>query len=362
MDPFRLETPQAALDDLDERLARTRFAVASPGQPWGPGLPPERLRQLVGYWRDEFDWRERERTLNDVAQFTTLVDGSVLHWAHLSGRPGVPTIVLVHGWPYTFAEMLPLARTLAGDFSVVVPSLPGHAFSAARAELFTNTSVAALLHRLIREVIGVDRFFVYGEDVGAGICDWWAASEPESVLGIIAPHPAFPRGERALDMSDAEREAQAGLDEPWIGGLAYGEIQATKPDTLAAGLTDSPAGLAAWIVEKFHAWSDGDPFSDDQLLTTVMLYWLTGSIGTSFRSYSDERLSTEPDELPRIAVPAAILVQQHERSYPRSYADRTYDDVRSFRLLERGGHFTASEAPDDVASTVRALATEVLEG
>lgn len=354
---FCIAVDSAALYDLCARLARTRYPVAAPGTPGEHGMPPDGLRALVEYWGSGFDWPSIVAQLNAIPQFTAELDGRRVHWAQLDGRPGAPTIVLTHGWPYTFADMLPLAQLLVGDFTVIIPSLPGYIFSEARDESFTGPAVAELWHRLLSEVLQTPAYFSYGEDVGAGVSDWLAALHPESVLGIIASHAAFPPDHRSLDLSEEELAFETWRVEQRRTGSGYALMQQTKPDTLAAALTDSPSGLAAWIVEKFQAWSDPTTlFTHDQLLTTVMLYWISGSIGTSFRPYMDSEL--DPD-IPRIAVPAAIVVQTHERLYPESYAHRTYTDIRSFAKLAHGGHFAASEAPDAIAAVIRALASEV---
>ncbi len=364
MKPFQLDVDPEMLDDLDRRLSSTRYAEASSGEPWANGMPPAELRRLVEHWRDRFDWPAIVSRLNAVSQFTADVDGGSLHWAEYAGRPGAPTIVVTHGWPYTFAEMLPLAERLAGDFRVIVPSLPGYIFSEARDEHFTGPAVAELWHRLLSGVLATPAYFTYGEDVGAGVSDWLAALHPEAVLGIIASHAAFPPEGRQSDPTGAELTFEAWRVEQRATGSGYATMQRTKPDTLAAALIDSPSGLAAWIVEKFYAWSDHDdaeadigPFTFDQLLTTVMLYWTTGSIGSSFRPYLDAAL--DPD-IPLIDVPAAVVVQTHERLYPESYAHRTYTDLRSFERLAHGGHFAADEAPDAIAATIRHFVAEVL--
>jgi pimeloyl-ACP methyl ester carboxylesterase len=252
--------------------------------------------------------------------------------------------------------MLPLADALAGDFSVVVPSLPRYGYSEALPEPFTGPAVASLIHELMTEVLGYERYVTYGEDVGAGVSDWLAASFPDFVAGIVAPHAAFPPADRKADLTGEEQLFFESLDGVWHGESAYSDEQATKPDTLAAALNDSPADPAARIIEKFRAWSDGDlevRFTLDQLLTTVMIYWTTQSVATSFRPY----FAAEQDpQIPRIGVPAAVIVQQYEREYPRSIAERTYDDIRSFDLLARGGHFTALEHPAEVAGLVRRFA------
>lgn len=364
MKPFQLAVDPTMLDDLGRRLTSTRYPQASSDEPWANGMPPAELRRLVEYWHDRFDWPAAVSRLNAVAQFTADVDGARVHWAEYPGRPGAPTIVVTHGWPYTFAEMLPLAERLAGDFRVIVPSLPGYIFSAARDEPFTGPAVAELWHRLLSEVLATPAYFTYGEDVGAGVSDWLAASHPEAVLGIIASHAAFPPDARQSDPTEAELAFEAWRAEQRTTGSGYAIMQSTKPDTLAAALVDSPSGLAAWIVEKFSAWSDHDgaeadigPFTFDQLLTTVMLFWTTGSIGSSFRPYLDAGL--DPD-IPLIDVPAAVVVQTHERLYPQSYARRTYTDLRSFERLSHGGHFAADEAPDAIADMIRRFVADVL--
>ena len=355
MKPISIAVSDEELDDLRYRLDHTRYATAAPGEPWAAGVPPQYLRELVDYWRDSYDWRAQEARLNSYAQFVTEIDGNTVHFVHRpSTNPDAVPIILSHGWPYTFVEMLPLADELR-DFHVVVPSLPGYGFSAVPAEGdVTGTTIAETWHALMAE-LGYDRYLTYGEDVGAGASDWLAALHPESVRGIHAAHAGFPPRELRGKLSEVENDFFVWLAGVWSGGDAYSEIQATRPDTLAAALSDSPAGLAAWIVEKFREWSDchGDlesSFSKDQLLTTVMVYWITNSIATSFRPYYDDHRAAP---LPRVTVPAGITVQQHEHRYPRELADRTYSDVRFFHLLERGGHFTAAEAPDLVAADLR---------
>jgi epoxide hydrolase len=357
MKPFSIAVPESELNDLRYRLDHTRYATAAHGIPWAAGVPADYLRELVDYWRAGYDWRAQEARLNRYPQFSTDIDGNAVHFVHRSSdNPDAIPIILSHGWPYTFVEMLPLADEL-GDFHVVVPSLPGFGFSAVPATGdVTAATIANTWHALMTE-LGYDRYLTYGEDVGAGVSDWLAASHPESVRGIHAAHAGFPARDRRGDLTQVEKDFFEWLGGQWEGGEAYSAIQSTRPDTLGASLSDSPAGLAAWIVEKFREWSDCDgdlesSFSKDQLLTTVMIYWITNSIATSFRPYYDDRRSAD---LTTVTVPAGITVQQHERRYPRELADRTYSDVRFFNLIERGGHFTAAEAPDLVAADLRAF-------
>lgn len=370
MQPFRLAVPQAELDDLRERLARTRLPAHPAGEGWSAGVDAAELARLVAYWREGFDWRGAEARLAETPQFTIELDGQLVHFAWLRAEraPGAPeprAIVLGHGWPYSYFEMLRLAHRLArpaeaGDeaFDVVVPSLPGFGFSAPFAEgPFVSTRVAELWHALMTR-LGYEHYFSYGEDVGTSASDQLAARHPEAVVGLFATHAAFPPEERSGELGEAELAFRRFLDEKWTGEHGYAQIQSTKPDTLAVGLTDSPAGLLAWLLEKFRTWSDGEAqfraaWSDDDILTTVSVYWFSGCIGTSFRAYSDDRHETP---LPEIDVPVGVAVQHGERGFPREYAARSYRDIRVWHDLPSGGHFTAHQSPELVAAEFRAFA------
>jgi pimeloyl-ACP methyl ester carboxylesterase len=371
MDPFSIDVPDAELEDLGDRVARTRFALGTPGQPWMAGTPPTVLAQLVDYWRAGFDWRAREDWLNSFPQFTSVIDGHRLHYVHVPARrdptsPPSVAVVLLHGWPYSFVEMLPLVPYLSDPvahgasamdtFDVVVASLPGFVFSdPVRDAPFTSERVAALVHHLMTAELGYSRYATYGEDIGAGVSDWIAHDYPDSVIGIHATHAAYAPDDRRDNLSEAEVRFLRSLDDHWRGETGYSAIQSTKPDTLAAALSDSPAGLAAWFVEKFRTWSDCDGdllrrFSFDDILTTVSLYWITNSIGTSFRPYVDSR---HDSPVGLIQIPAGISVQTKEAGMPREFVERTYTDIRFWNDLPRGGHFTAKEEPALVAADMR---------
>jgi epoxide hydrolase len=377
VDPFRIAIPDQVIGDLRARLRMTRFTQPTPGEPWSMGTDLRYLEEMVRYWADEFDWRSREVWLNGFAQYTTRVNGRLVHFAHVRGKTnrggGVPIpIVLSHGWPYTFAEMLEIVPYLvdplshggeAGDlFDVVVPSLPGYGFSEPLGEEpFVSKTVADMWHQLMTGVLGYPRYATYGEDVGTGISDWTAALHPDAVIGLFATHAAFPPEERLDDLTPDEESFRQWLSAKWQRESAYSAIQATKPDTLAAGLNDSPAGLLAWLVEKFRTWSGGEEgfrqaWTDDQILTTATIYWVTGTIGSSFRPYVDDRLE---ESLPMIDVPVGVSVQQGERGFPRSYAGRTYSDIRLWNDLTHGGHFTAKQTPDLVANDMRVFFREL---
>ncbi|WP_411557461.1 epoxide hydrolase family protein [Plantibacter sp. MPB07] len=374
MRSFRIQVPDADLEDLRRRLDTVRLPAAIGDAGEESALSLDRLRTLVGHWRDGFDWRRIERELQEVSQFEAEVDGQRLHVARLPAPDGVTVtipVIAFHGWPYSFVEMLPLARELAGrtvdlgggrtlGFEVVVPSLPGYGFSAPLADRpFTGPVVAELMHRLMTEVLGHASYLTYGEDVGSTTSDWLAALHPESVIGQFATHAAFPSASRARDLTAEEQDWLDRHDQEWARGLAYARVQATRPEILATALNDSPVGLAAWIAEKLLAWAgEGDWWTDDELLTTVSLYWFTQSVGSSFRPYRDH---PKQPELPLIEVPVAVAVQTGERGLPRSYAARTYTDIRSWEELDCGAHFTAWQVPDVVADRIEAFAVTLLE-
>lgn len=355
---FTLTVPERDLDELRSRLERTRLPVQEPGERWSRGIPVDVVDHLVRRWR-ELDWRAVEADLAREQQMVLTGDGAQLHALRRPARAdGALPVLALHGWPYTYAQMVPLADALGGAHEVVAPSLPGFVHSRPLSEPFTARRVAELFHRMMTVGLGHERYLVYGEDMGAPVADWIAGLYPDHVAGIVASHPSFSAQQRAgVELDQAEREFLAGTYRPDETGYAH--QQGTRPDTLAVGLLDSPAGLLAWIAEKVAAWSDGgtgtglDGIPTDELLTLTSLYWFTRSIGTSFRSY------VEPGDFdlhPLVTVPASLLVNTHERGYPRSLGDKSYTDVRAFERLDRGGHFTAWENPAAVAGAIRTIA------
>jgi pimeloyl-ACP methyl ester carboxylesterase len=370
VDSFLIEVPDEDLEDLRRRLHTTRLGSPAAGEPWESGVDYQLLADLTAYWADGFEWRRQEQWLNSFPQYRADVDGQTVHFAHIRADreryPDAVPIVMTHGWPYSFVELLGIADhlgdplshdgSLADAFDVVVPSLPGYGFSSSLAEgNFTGEAVARLWHRLMTDVLGYERYATYGEDVGAGVSDWLGASYPDSVIALFATHAAFPPDERTQDLTPAEEDFKKWLDEKWRTGRAYAHAQATRPDTLAVGLNDSPAGLLAWLLEKFHEWSGPDfaeSWTDDDILTTVSLYWFTGTIGSSFLPYFHSR---HDGPIPLVHVPVGVAVQWGERGFPREYAERTYTDLRTWTDLPKGGHFTAKQSPDLVAGAIREL-------
>ena len=364
--PFELHVPDDVLVDLRTRLSRTRLLDDSPRKP-AAGMSSAYLRELVDSWI-EWDWRAREAWLNRHPQFIARIDDAAVHFVHLrSERADAPALLVMHGWPHTFALQLDFADLLP-DFHVVVASLPGFAFSSPYADgPMSERRIAATMHALMTDVLGYERYVTYGEDVTANVSDLIAALHPEQVVGIVATHAHFPTyGERDELTDAAERAFFDDLAARHGTDGAYGHVQATRPDTLAVALNDSPAGLLAWLAEKLVEWSDtppGDPsvverrISRDRILTEAMIYWVTQTIGSSFRPYYEG--ADQPDPIPPTSVPAAVFIQRHEGSYPESLARRHYLDLRVFGRLDEGGHFAVAEVPDEMAARVRTFVTSL---
>lgn len=373
--PFTLSVPQDVLDDLKERLRRTRFPDEIPGSGWTYGTNLAYLRELVGYWLNQYDWRAAEAQLNAWPQFTASVGGLDLHFAYIRGSgPNPAPLLISHGWPGSFFEMLdvigPLTNPAAhgGDpadaFDLVVPSLPGYGFSAhPRAAGMTPQAIGELFTQLMSETLGYRRYFVQGGDWGAVITAAMAHQRPDQVVGLhlnmLGVRPYTGAGTPPITPEEQAFMAEA---EQWrLEETGYQWIQGTRPQTLAYGLTDSPAGLAAWIVEKFRAWSDcgGElerRFSKDELLANVTLYWVTQTINSSIRLYYASRQRAAPlGPGERVTVPTGVaLTTEAVGRAPREWAERTYN-VRRWTELPRGGHFTALEEPELLAEDIRAF-------
>jgi pimeloyl-ACP methyl ester carboxylesterase len=376
IEPFTIDVADSVLDDLRDRIRRTRWPGQVSGIGWDQGVELDYLRGLLAYWADGFDWRAQERRLNGYAQFRTRIEGVPIHFVHERARrgSGIP-LILSHGWPSSYVELLPLvplltepeAHGLDGPaFDVVIPSLPGYGFSERPAQTGVNYRyVADLWHRLMRG-LGYDRYGAHGGDFGSGVATLMALDQPEVMLGIhltnmdIAPYTG-PGARRLTSAEEAYVTQTAEWDSVERG---YSSIQSTKPQTLAYGLNDSPAGLAAWILEKWRSWTDsgGDldrRFGRDYLLTLLTIYWVTESIGTSIRDYWDNRwvpVRIGPHDY--VSVPTALAVFGNqfvpEGEPPRLWAERLYD-VRRWTPMPSGGHFAPIEEPERVARDLLAF-------
>ena len=379
--PFTIDVPDAVLDDLHERLTRTRLPEPLPGAGWEYGTPNEYLQSVVDTWRDDYDWRARERALNELDHFLADIDGTRVHFVHVrSPEPDATPLVLTHGWPGTFVEFLqvvgPLSdpRAHGGDpadaFHLVVPSLPGYAFSGPTHERGLHLGVVARKWAQLMAALGYDRYLAQGGDWGSFVTSLLALVDPDHCVGIhlnmIAP---FPDG--APDTWTPEEQAfiEQFNQQYMFDGAGYMRIQSTRPHTVGYGLDDSPAGLAAWIIEKFREWSDcdGEPersFTRESLLDNVMLYWVSGTATSSARTYYefDQAMRRgEIDLFSRISTPTGYARYPKEiMRTSRRWAEQRFE-IMHFADMERGGHFAAFEAPDLFVPDVQAWARTLRE-
>ncbi len=361
--PLRVEFPESALSDLRERLARARWPEPAGDDGWDAGPPVGYLRELAEHWKERFDWRRVEAAINALPNFVASIDGFDVHYVHLKSRAPSPLpIVLTHGWPGSFLELLRVAERLADRLDVVVPSLPGYGFSPLPASGGASPVRIAGLWGELMSRLGYERFAAHGGDWGATIATRLGLSLPGRVAGIhlnYVPGSYAPyRGAGSRPLSPAEESFVADRDRWREEEGAYGALQSTRPRTPAYALNDSPVGLLAWILEKLRSWSDcgGDVesrFSKDEILAPVTLYWLTQTIGSSMRLYREARavpLAFREGE--RVRVPCAVARFPKEAPMPpREWVERHYDVV-AWTEMPRGGHFAAMEEPDLLAEDV----------
>jgi pimeloyl-ACP methyl ester carboxylesterase len=375
IEPFRIEVPDSVLRDLRERLARTRFPDEVPGSGWSYGTDLAYMRELVAYWKDRYDWRAAEARLNRLHHFKATVGGLKIHFIHERGVGPRPfPLVITHGWPGSVAEFVEMIGPLTdpgahgGDpadaFDVVAPSMPGYGFSDHPTEPGMDPERIAALWAELMAGLGYPRFGAQGGDWGAMVSTYLGYRHAPKVAGIhLNMVIAFPpdRDNPAAGLSQEEMvplmEAQQFLNEE----TGYQRIQGTKPQTLAYGLNDSPAGLAAWIVEKFRTWSDcrGDldrRFTKDELLTNVMLYWVPETANSSCRLYCETmRAGKFPPENFRVEVPTGCAIFPREIIRPpRSWVERLYNVTR-WTVMPAGGHFAAMEEPQLLAGDIRSF-------
>jgi epoxide hydrolase len=377
MAPFRIEVPETDLGDLRRRLRRTRWPDAETVDDWSQGVPLAYLQQLCGYWADGYDWRATEARLNTWPQLMVEVGGLGLHVLHArSPHPGALPLVLTHGWPGSVVEFLDVLGPLtdppahggnaADAFHVVCPSLPGCGFSEKPARAGWGVERIADAWAELMARLGYRRYGAAGSDWGTTISTLLAQRDRAHLAGILVVPPlAAPDPATLGDLTPAEQAALADLQRSGREESGYSEQQATRPQTLGYGLVDSPAGLCAWIVEKFRAWTDngGDPedaLSRDQMLDDVMLYWLPGTGASSARLYWESirlvsgwftRATTDTVDVP---TGCSIFPAEVPRA-SRRWAERRYTDIRHWNELDRGGHFAAFEQPALFVEEVRSF-------
>lgn len=380
MQPFRIEIPEEVLVDLGERLARTRWPDDFGNVDWSYGSNGAYLRELVDHWRHRYDWREHERKMNALPHFRTDIEGIPIHFIHQRGSGKKPLPLLMsHGWPWTFWDFHKVIGPLADpasfgadpedSFDVIVPSLPGYGFSTPLLTTGIDAfRTADLWLKLMREVLGYSRFGAEGGDWGALISTQLGHKYPEAIVGLyihlminLDALSGGADGPRPEDFTADEAPWQARNQTFLTQGSGYSALQMTKPQTPAFGLNDSPVGLAAWLVEKRRGWSDcgGDVerrFTKDDLLTTIMIYWVTGSIGSSMRYYYETAhrpWAPSHRRWPVVEAPTGIALLPNEvMLQPRRWAERYYN-LRHWSVLPRGGHFAPMEEPERLVEDIR---------
>ncbi|TDC71584.1 epoxide hydrolase [Micromonospora sp. KC606] len=371
--PFRVEIPQEQLDDLRDRLARTRWTAALPGDDWGTGVPTGWLRELVDHWRDGYDWRAAEARLNEFPQFTTMIDGQRIHFVHVrSPEPDAFPLVLTHGWPGSVVEFLdvigPLTdpRNHGGDptdaFHVIIPSLPGFGFSGPTTDAGWDTDRVARAWAELMRRLGYQRYGAQGGDIGAAVSPQLGRVAPDRVAGVHVnggpgPLPPLPLSDEELaSLSELERDRINRIEAFMQEEFGYIAIQSTRPQSLAYGLTDSPVGQLAWMMDRFREWTHPrdvlpDKIIDrDLLLTNATIYWLTGTAGSSaYVGYAQESAwgATQPNS----GVPTAAIVFAHDVGI-RRYAEQE-NNITRWVDVDRGGHFAALEEPETLTADIR---------
>ena len=364
--PFRLHVPQGALDDLAERLGRTRWPDELPGAGWGHGVPLARMRDLAEYWRAKYDWRAQEAKLNAFPQFTTEIDGANIHFVHVrSPEPDALPLIITHGWPSTVADFLdvigPLTdprahgRDPADAFHVVIPTLPGFTLSGPTREPGWNVNRIARAWAVLMERLGYERYGAQGGDWGWPISNALGAIAAERVVGVHLNYMGSPPpGDDPVQLSDDDKERLERQTAYLANPAGYWRMQATRPQTLAYALTDSPVGQLAWIADRVTEWTDpASGIDDDRLLTTVALYWFTGTAGSSSRLHTEEGARGGPPVPCPVPIGVAVFARDLVRPV-RRLVERVYDVVH-WTEFDRGGHFPAVEAPELLTGDIRAF-------
>ena len=367
--PFRIEVDDSAIEDLQSRLAKTRLPDQLNDISWEYGTELSLMNQLINYWTEEFDWRAQESLLNQFDQYTTEVENLRLHFIHQrSQNPDAIPLMIVHGWPGSISEFYkiidPLANPLehGGDisdsFHVIAPSLPGFGFSEAPSETGYSPERIALMLAQLMQKLGYERYAIAGGDWGAIINRHLANHFPERLIGlhsnmIIASPPTD--SQKRAEITEDEQSTRSARQAYMLNEVAYQQIQGTKPQSLGYGLADSPSGLAAWILEKFHGWTDmpqgndgdlTDHFSFDELLTNISIYWFTNTITSSTRIYYENRNTQQIKPMEFINVPTGAAIFPAEIFItPRAWAEESYD-LRHWTVMDEGGHFAALEKPE----------------
>lgn len=372
MKPFKIDVPQEVLNDLSTRLKQTRWTDEPENAGWSFGTNPDFLRELVTYWQTKYDWRTHEAEMNKLPQYKTDIDGIAIHFIYVKGHgENNSPLILSHGWPDSFYRFLKIIPALTNPseggraFDLIIPSIPGFGFSQQTA--VNSDKTAEIFNKLMTETLGYSTYFAAGGDMGTLITKSMAVQFPHNVQAIHLTDVGYPDGsEDWSTMTPAEQKFGQQIQQWFFTEGAFNMIQSTRPQTLGYGLNDSPVGLASWIIEKFYAWSDNNGdiatcFTNDELLTNIMIYWVSNSINSSIRTYAENARSGYMGGLQsskRVQVPTGVSLFPKEAQFPKEWADRMAT-ISSFNTMERGGHFAALELPEVYAKELANYFTHV---
>jgi pimeloyl-ACP methyl ester carboxylesterase len=368
--PFTIAVPDEALDDLRDRLRRTRWPEPATVSDWSQGVPLDYLRDLCGYWASDYDWRATEARLNALPQFLAEIDGLPIWFIHVrSANPDALPLILTHGWPGSVVEFLKVIEPLSETFHLVIPSLPGYGFSGKPTEPGWGIERIARAWMSLMEALGYSRYGAAGSDWGTSISTLIGQLDATRVAGIHLMPPLAPPDPATFgDLTPSERRALESLSDAAEWDSGYSTQHATRPQTIGYALTDSPAALAAWIVEKFRSWTDGDALTRDELLGNLMLYWLPATGASSARLYWESirqvRAWISGAEITStVDVPAGCTVYPKELQRPsRRWAARRFTDIRYWSEPSAGGHFAAFEQPASFVAELRSFFGLLREG
>lgn len=359
---FKVSVSQQVLDDLQNRLKNTRWPGEADGSGWTFGTNEAYLKELVTYWQTKYDWRKQEAALNKYPQYIAEVNGVKIHFQYIKGKgKDAKPLVLTHGWPDSyirFQKIIPLLTEGEQSFDLIIPSIPGFGFSDKTA--MTSEAVADLWKVLMTENLGYTKFYAAGGDVGMNVTKALASKYPDVVAGVHFTDVGYPMGQEDPNtMTEAEKQFAQFVQQWWYSEGAYAMVQATKPQSLAYGLNDSPVGLAAWMLSFTNAGAPPDMIEKafggrDELLTNIMIYWTSQTIATSMRMYKADAMAqwSGAPPLQKSKVPAGVAVFPREAQFPQEWAERSVNVV-SFRKMKEGGHFAALEVPNDFAEELK---------
>lgn len=355
MKEFQINIPLEDINDLNTRISQTRWISETSFTGWdAPTLDIATIKELTDYWKNRFDWKKQEAYINSFPQYKVWVNGLNIHFVHQKGSKQIP-ILLLHGWGSNFTEFLKTAELIKKEnpaFDLVIPSLPGFAFSDAP-ERMASEAVAESMHQLMTKVLGYKKYYVHGSDYGAFVGEKLAIQYPESVKGLhLSDIPFYHLYAPNENLSQAENTHIQKINDWSMKDGAYGMIQGTKPKTLATGLNDSPAALAAWMLQLYFDFGDKqqpvwDRYSKDDLLVNVCLYWFTQTIYSSIRLYSEDPSGFDDKPVEKVAVPVAFNFHKFDISgfLPREFAERFFSNIVSWTEYEEGGHFAGLSHP-----------------